>query len=289
MYGELIPLDSSAVVDWCISRIETWGKAANMEIFKEEEKDGRLTLVLGGRVLVIDVELATRRTSSDPMMRVSSVKTSHALPHGTSGNALAERSGSLDAFLRDSWNAYFETVQRDSPDNSMKAAQIAKDINAHFAYLMKLDGLASQEGDDGIRWFNDIGLMCGIAERVLEVETASIAKRVILRPEYVQLLTSCLGHWITVPFPLTFSYRVHTRSHFPTSTLLQRPSWSTCHPKHTIQLFSRLRRTLSAPVMIYGNWMYRFPHCARVFLVGTQGQEGQPSLLSSSPLAPTTF
>jgi len=53
-YGEDIPLDHDALADWCVSRIGAWGTAVGMEAFPEAETGGRRTLVLGGKVLVLD-------------------------------------------------------------------------------------------------------------------------------------------------------------------------------------------------------------------------------------------
>ena len=51
VYGEDIPLERTALVDWCISRFEAWGTSAGMEAFREEERNGHVTLILGGKVI----------------------------------------------------------------------------------------------------------------------------------------------------------------------------------------------------------------------------------------------
>ncbi len=129
---------------------------------------------LGGKVLVIDVELIVERTSHLRIV-LTSLKTSHALPSGTSGvNALAERSASLDEILYLTWGKYLEVVQRDDTVSSMQAAHIVRDIQSQLAYLMKLDELASHEGDKGIRWFSDVGLISSAAEIILKTEAGVI-------------------------------------------------------------------------------------------------------------------
>lgn len=151
-----------------------------MEIFKDEEKKGHITIMLGGKVLVLEIDLAVQKntpTLSDSQITVVGVKTSHALPSGTSsGNTLAERSASLDEHISRTWNRYLQEVQGNDVENSMRAAYFARDILAQLSYLMKLDSLAVQEGDLGIRWFNDIGMMSSIAEQVAKVESESVAK-----------------------------------------------------------------------------------------------------------------
>lgn len=142
-----------------------------MEIFRDEEdKSGKMTIMLGGKVLVVDVDLHIQRRAQASHVTVSNIKTSHALPSGSSGNALAERSASLDAFMLRTWNSYLEEVQKNDVESSMRAAHIGRDIRSHLSYLMKLDALASQEGDQGIRWFNDTGLMSVVAEQISKTE-----------------------------------------------------------------------------------------------------------------------
>ena len=81
-YGEDIPLDRATIVDWALSPLEAWGASAGMEAFKEEERNGRMTVMLGGKVLVIDVDLAIDRTDPEkPTVSVAAVKTSYAIPN----------------------------------------------------------------------------------------------------------------------------------------------------------------------------------------------------------------
>ena len=151
-----------------------------MEFFKEEEdKSGKMTIMLGGKVLVIDIDLAIQRNAASSrahQISVTNVKTSHALPTGNSGNALAERSTSLDAHILRTWNSYLEEVQRNDVDSSMHAAQISRDIDSHLSSLMKLDALASREGDQGIRWFNETGLLSVVTDRVSKTEADSLSQ-----------------------------------------------------------------------------------------------------------------
>ncbi|THH05353.1 hypothetical protein EW145_g4857 [Phellinidium pouzarii] len=202
VYGEPIPLDRSQVVDWCIFRIEQWGKKMGMEIFKDEEKNGRMTVMLGGKVLVVEVDLAIQRGTthlSESRISVSSVKTSHAMPSGSSGNALAERSASLDALILQTWNHYFAEVQSENVESNIRAAYMAEDIQMHLSYLMKLDVLAFQEGDQGLRWFNDTGLMSMIADQITKTEADSISSSV--RSPTVNLdVFLCRAHALAVPY-----------------------------------------------------------------------------------------
>lgn len=154
-----------------------------MEAYKDEEKDGRIAVVYGGKVLVIEVDLHIERestTSSAPRVSATNVKTSHAVSSRGTGNALAERSKSLDAFILETWNRYLAEVQsNDNPEKSHRAAYLADKIQDHLKYLMKLDALASKEGDQGIRWFNEAELLSSVTEQVMKAEVDSLTKYVI--------------------------------------------------------------------------------------------------------------
>ncbi|KAH8119036.1 hypothetical protein DFH11DRAFT_1686038 [Phellopilus nigrolimitatus] len=201
VYGEPIPLDRDVITEWCISRIEQWGRKMGMEIFKDEERNGHTVVMLGGKVLVVEVDFAIQRSAfdvSDSRISVASVKTSHALSSGTTGNTL-ERSTSLDEFILRTWNIYLDEVQSDAVESSMRAAQLAKDIQSHLAYLMKLDVLASQEGDTGLRWFNDLGLISAVTERVAKAEIDSLTPSNVNSPVQLDIFLS-RAHALAIPY-----------------------------------------------------------------------------------------
>ncbi|KAL5528641.1 hypothetical protein ACEPAF_7777 [Sanghuangporus sanghuang] len=216
-YGEPIPLDKETIVEWSISRIEDWGRKNGMEVFKEEEdKNGKMTVMLGGKVLVIDIDLSIQRnapTSSPRRIVVSNVKTSHALPSGNSGNTLAERSFSLDAFILRTWNDYLNEVQKGDADSSSRAGQISRDIQSHLSYLMKLDNLASSEGDQGIRWFNDTGLINAVTDRISKAEVDALSSDRTFQSSTVNLdVFLSRAHALAIPYLLspTMSFLVYT-------------------------------------------------------------------------------
>ena len=183
MYGEPIPLDQSAIVDWAIARFEEWARNAGMETFKDESTPGHVTMMLGGKMLVLDVDFAVKRFPLDQVgIRVAGVKTSHALPSDTTTNAIAVGSGGLDDLIKSTWNHYLDEIQRGDGDgdaaaeSSMRAAQLRQDIQRQMQYLLKLDALAVLEGDTGIRWFNDVGNMNETAQRLVSAEARVVAR-----------------------------------------------------------------------------------------------------------------
>ncbi|OCH92496.1 hypothetical protein OBBRIDRAFT_886227 [Obba rivulosa] len=156
-YGEDIPLERSSIVDWCVARVEAWAASAGMETFREEEREGRMTVVLGGKVLVVDIDFSVDRSNPDaPTLDVANLKTSYAIPNGTTGST-TEGSRSLDGFLADSLRVYLNEVQKDAAhQDNIEAARMSGLLADHLAYLMKLDHLALTEGDGGLRWFRDL-------------------------------------------------------------------------------------------------------------------------------------
>jgi hypothetical protein len=172
-YGEDVPLDRASIVDWCISRLESWGSSAGMETFKEEEKQGKMTVVLGGKVLVMDIDFNVVRTDpSNPRLYIGSLKTSYASPSGG-----ASTDGLMNGFFAEALTGFLTEVQRPSEDqDTFRAARLGRTFCTHLQYLMKLDNLASKEGDSGIRWFNSIDVLALAAERHAQHEATAVAK-----------------------------------------------------------------------------------------------------------------
>ncbi|PCH43561.1 hypothetical protein WOLCODRAFT_103768 [Wolfiporia cocos MD-104 SS10] len=199
-YGEDIPLERVAVVDWCVSRLESWGSSAGMETFREEEREGRLTVVLGGKVVVVDIDFAVDRTDPEnPSISVASVKTSYAIPNSASGTT-TQGSSSLDGLLAECISAFLAEAHKDPQQhNNVRAAQISKLVSEHLAYLMRLDHLALSENDTGLRWFNNIDVLTSVSERFAanEAQAVSSALSVTHSPLDIFLMRS---HALPLPY-----------------------------------------------------------------------------------------
>lgn len=177
-YGEDVPLDRTRTADWCISRIETWAKNAGMETFREQEEAGHMIVVLGGKVLVIDIKFSLDHTNTAiPVLGVTSVKTSYAIPNGAANTSTTAGSASLDGFLMGCLRRFIVEVQKDEGiQDIMEAARLGSLIAEHMTYLMKEDQLALREGDSGLRWFNEIDrIAADILEPFAAKEAAKIA------------------------------------------------------------------------------------------------------------------
>ena len=110
-------------------------------------------------------------------IEVISVKISHAISSGTSLQEHSDPDVSLDSFLKNTLNNFFEHVQDPlSRTDTLEATRRAKMIQGHFEYLMKLDKLASQEGDLGIRWFSDINTLNNVMNGLTVAEAKDVAK-----------------------------------------------------------------------------------------------------------------
>ena len=168
-------MDQVDVVDWCVLQLEECGKKAGMETFKEAGTNGKITLILGGKVLVVDIELAVDRSDEDhPKLSVTSLKTSYASP--VSG-ATTEGSASMNGFLMDCIREFIAEAHKPlGEQDTKKAGKFIRGFLAHMQYLMQLDGMATQEGDGGLRWFNNIDLLALTAEGRAKAEAQNIAK-----------------------------------------------------------------------------------------------------------------
>lgn len=156
-YGEDIPLDRATLVHWCISRLESWGAAAGMETFREESREGQITVMLAGKVLVVDVDFSVDRSdATNPKLGVTGVKTSYAVTNGAVGTTM-EGSASLDGFIADGLRRFLEEVEKpEDEQDPTEAARIGACAVRHLQYLMRLDKLALREGELGLRWFNSM-------------------------------------------------------------------------------------------------------------------------------------
>lgn len=156
-----------------------------METFKEDlEREGRMTFVLGGKVLVLDIDLSVDRTlhPGSPRIDVKSLKTSYAIPNGAGGSGSAtantEGSASLDVFLATSIGAFLHEVQKDTDLlDAMHAERLGNAVAEQLEYLMMLDKVAAikEEEGGGIRWFVDIDELGAKAEKFASREADVIA------------------------------------------------------------------------------------------------------------------
>ncbi|KAJ3519988.1 hypothetical protein NM688_g9223 [Phlebia brevispora] len=179
IYGENIPLERSMLIDWFVSRLETWGKSAGMEAFREDGVEGRLTVTLGGKIVVVDINLRVDRPETDDStINLTGVKTSYAVPNGSTSSTIAG-SISLDGFLTDSIRAFLREMQKEEElQDPEEAVRISRRICDDLKYLMALDQLALREGDQGLRWFNSMDLLAVQAEAVATKEARSVAQSV---------------------------------------------------------------------------------------------------------------
>lgn len=180
-YGEDIPLEPTVIVDWCVSRLETWGTSLGMETFKDEGREGGVTVVLGGKVLVVDVEFSIERIDPlNPKIDVFSVKTSYAVPNSDSGSTSnTEGSVSLDAFLAETIRDFCREVQKPQQvQNPLEAARLGMVVVEQLRYLVMLDRLAARKDDGGVRWFVDVDHLCSILEGFAKNEGEVVASYV---------------------------------------------------------------------------------------------------------------
>lgn len=171
-YGENLPLLSGSFPQWCVEQLVAWGTSVGMETFKDDSREGSSTVVLGGKVLVVDVDFVIEHSDPlNPTLRVSSVKTSNAL---LSGNANSTTSTLTDAFLADSIEKYcIEMQKREQSRNLERASRLRNNVLDHLRYMVVLDGLANRKEYGGLRWFTDIDEICptlnGLAKSEAEV------------------------------------------------------------------------------------------------------------------------
>ncbi|KAH9915799.1 uncharacterized protein BXZ73DRAFT_92575 [Epithele typhae] len=203
-FGEDIPLERIEVVDWFLKRLLHWGTSAGMEAFNEQETDGRIAVVLGGKVLVIDIDFSIdRRDPTRPAIDVMALKTAYAIPNSTSDSS-SGRSKSMEGFLASTIRAFLAEVQKEEDQrDAVEAARIGSQISKYLSYLMTLDHLALSENEGGGRWFSFIDKMSLEIETLAGKEANVIMKGekgAVVAPLDVFLLR---GHALPLPYLTT--------------------------------------------------------------------------------------
>jgi hypothetical protein len=138
------PSDDSST----LARIGTWSSAAGMQAFPEAAAG---TLVLGGKVLVLDVALIPEPT----------VHASYA------GSAEGRDSPAIDAFF----SRLVSDVSKGGDGRRLRDA---------LGYLMRLDELAAHEGNGGARWFCEVDALAKELGKFTQAEATFLAQCVSL-------------------------------------------------------------------------------------------------------------
>ncbi|KAI0350193.1 hypothetical protein OH77DRAFT_1507079 [Trametes cingulata] len=161
-----------------LKRLLQWGSSAAMEAFNDPEQDGHSSVVLGGKVLVIDLDFVVDRKNPErPLVDVAACKTEYAIRSSTSTSSTGN-SVSLDGFLADAIRAFLKEVQKDDTErDGVEAARLGRLLSEHFAYLMKLDHLAQSEGEGGLRWFTFIDKMSLEVEKLAGNEADALCRQ----------------------------------------------------------------------------------------------------------------
>ena len=111
-----------------------------MEMFKEAEINGNVTLILDGKVLVVYIELSSIVVTGPASSCSLSLSRLHTPHLSGGGGATTEKSISMNEFLT---NYIWESVYHDS--------------------RAILDWMMAQEGDSGLRCLNDIDVLRALA------------------------------------------------------------------------------------------------------------------------------
>lgn len=166
-YGEDVPLEAVAFGDWFVSRISRWGVEAKMEVFSEPESDGKRSIALGGKVLVLDIEIVVH-----PHILPPGVNVSFAVPSET--NQTVERSSSLGRLLGGVLQAFVLEAKRCAAAEPEAVAKLGDRVQQGYKYLMELDRLAEKEGDAGVRWFQEVDNLGSILDNVCKMEINNV-------------------------------------------------------------------------------------------------------------------
>ncbi|KAG6888002.1 hypothetical protein C0992_009955 [Termitomyces sp. T32_za158] len=200
-YSEDIPLNPAAVADWCISRLESWGTSAGMETFKDDGRQGGITVVLGGKVVVVDVDFSINKSELERFeITVSSVKTSYAITGSDGTTANSDGSPLLDEFLRRCIQKFCDEVQKPEDVRDLEeATRLGVVVTQQLQYLVMLDKLAARKDDGGLQWFTGLDKLCPTLEAFAASEAEAIASSLSLVKAPLDIfLLRC--HALPLPF-----------------------------------------------------------------------------------------
>jgi hypothetical protein len=149
-----------------------------MESFKDDGRKGNVTVMLGGKVLVVDVDFSiSSENLSRPRARVAGVKTSYATSDEASGNSSNTKGSiSLDAFLAESIQKYCDQVQKpEDQRDAIQAGKLASNVQQQLRYLVMLDKLAEKKDGARAAWFVDTDELCPKVEAFAKAEAELVA------------------------------------------------------------------------------------------------------------------
>ncbi|KAG6886267.1 hypothetical protein C0993_006677 [Termitomyces sp. T159_Od127] len=200
-YGGDIPLDPAAVADWCISRLESWGTSAGMETFKDDGRQGGISVVLGGKVVVVDVDFSINKAELERIrIMVSSVKTSYAITGSDGTTSNSDGSPLLDAFLQRCIQNFCDEVQKPEDVRDLEeATRLGVVVTQQLQYLVMLDRLAASKDDGGLQWFTGLDKLCPVLEAFAASEAQAIVSSLSLVKAPLDIfLLRC--HALPLPF-----------------------------------------------------------------------------------------
>nr|GAT57759.1 predicted protein [Mycena chlorophos] len=285
-YGEDIPVDTQAIADWCISRLQFWASSVGLEAYREDEnKPG---LLLAGLVFAMDVEFSVdKRDTKKPKIHVASVKTAY------SGST--ETTPAIDAFIARTIQNFCDELNKDEEVRDPRlVARFGSGVIEQLRYLKMLDPLAKAEsppddkpGDNlGVRWFTDVDRLYPLLENVSRNEAEAVASSLTLEHAPLDIyLPRC--HALPIPYLTSpsISFLVHVS---PQAYLSLKKASPSPDPASKLDIPTDLLRShLSAP-----RKGFSLATLMLSSLTGTQlfpPSLSMPSLLSrpTFPLVPT--
>jgi hypothetical protein len=177
-YGEDI-ISGPNFISWFLQRIEQIAKSAGMDVFCENESNGKVTATLAGKVIVLDIEFHIKQFEGTEKIVLSTLKSTHAAPvdaSATSTSTLSTSGVSLDTFLVTVLQHYLSALQKTEAElDNVQVARLGESLQSHLRYIMKLDNLAQRQGS---RWFTEVDDLYSVAAQIVPKEAASVARLV---------------------------------------------------------------------------------------------------------------
>lgn len=148
-----------------------------MQVYKETQD--KVTLILSGKILVLDIEIKVQRTPKLSLEMVS-LKSTQAFPSdaaAATAPSLPTSGSFIDDFILKTFREYLTEVQKDPKDIKVwHAAVLCRNLKRDLHHLMKLDNLAQRTHEGGSRWFTEVDDLSSVAKQLAPKEARTVAR-----------------------------------------------------------------------------------------------------------------
>ncbi|GJJ06302.1 hypothetical protein Clacol_000493 [Clathrus columnatus] len=200
-YGEEVPSNLVPIDEWFSAQLESWAQEAGMQVYTDRETENKITLILSGKILVLDIDIKVYHNPNIHLEMVS-LKSTQAFPldaAAATAPSLPTSGSFIDDFILKTFREYLVEIQKDSKDiNVEHISKLCRSLKRDLHHLMKLDNLAQRIQEGGSRWFTEVDDLSSVAKQLAPKEAVTVARDLQVSHAPLDILLT-RGH--ALPFP----------------------------------------------------------------------------------------